>query len=155
MAASEHSFYSSKTASRFLRILYADDVFELRELARLSFSREGHGIECVPDGEAAYDRLSTERGFDLVITDHHMPRMNGIELVMQMRAMNYPARIVVVSSELAPDVDAEYRRLNVDGILYKPVYPAALHDLLAHLFPGVSHARQTVMTANAGTPSRR
>lgn len=132
------------TAKRFLRILYADDVYELRELARLSFSREGHGIECLPDGEAALNRLTVERGFDLVITDHLMPRMNGLELVMHMRAMNHPARVVVVSSELAPEIDAAYRKLNVDGIIYKPVHPGMLRKLLNQLFPEIASAGKTV-----------
>jgi two-component system, chemotaxis family, chemotaxis protein CheY len=139
----------SSSDKRFLRVLYADDVDDLRELARLSFSREGHGIECVSDGMEACDRLAAEPGFDLVITDHHMPNMNGLELVMHLRAMNYSGRVVVVSSELAPSVDEEYRRLNVDGIIHKPVFPTMLRNLLAELFPNVVSATDNVTTTPA------
>lgn len=135
-------------AQRSLRILYAEDLSELRELARLSFSREGHRIECVTDGEVAYDRLAADRDFDLVITDHHMPMMNGLELVAELRALNHPARVIVVSSELSPAVDAEYRRMNVDAILYKPVHPGKLRTLFGQLFPDVRPATQTETPAN-------
>jgi CheY-like chemotaxis protein len=119
---------------RFLRILYADDLRELREVARISFSRDGHGIECVPDGSVALRRVTEDPHFDLVITDHHMPEMNGLDLVRALREIQFSGRILVFSSELSPDVAAEYRSLNVDRILYKPVFPSVLRQVLRELF---------------------
>jgi two-component system, chemotaxis family, chemotaxis protein CheY len=130
----------SATPKRFLRILYADDVRELRDVARISFSRDGHGIECLADGELALNRLIEDSTFDLVITDHHMPNMNGLELVRRLRELAYPGKIMVFSSELSPTVEEEYKRLQVDRILYKPVYPAMLREILAELFPGAMRA---------------
>jgi CheY-like chemotaxis protein len=123
------------TPRKFLRILYADDLCELRDVARLTLSREGHGIECVEDGQIALHRVLADPSFDLVITDHHMPNMTGLELVHGLRGNDYPGRIVIFSSELSPEVTADYRRLNVDRILYKPVYPSVLRGVLAELFP--------------------
>lgn len=125
---------SVPTPKRFLRILYADDVRELREVARISFSREGHGIECVADGLIALDRISADRGFDLLITDHHMPNMNGLDLVKGVRDLGFTGKIMVFSSELNPAVAAEYKKFNVDRILYKPVFPSVLRQTLAELF---------------------
>jgi two-component system chemotaxis response regulator CheY len=125
---------SSPAPKRFLRILYADDLSELRDLARLSFSRDGHGIECVVDGLAALNRIKADPAFDLVITDHHMPNMNGLELVRGLRAIGFAGKIMVFSSELNPDVAVEYQKENVDRILYKPVFPSALRFVLAELF---------------------
>ncbi|HVU26025.1 MAG TPA: response regulator [Opitutus sp.] len=42
----------SESFQRPLRILYADDMLELREVVRLALSRGGHQIECVADGPA-------------------------------------------------------------------------------------------------------
>ena len=125
---------------RFLRILYADDLRELREIARISFSRDGHGIECVDDGFVALNRVMADPGFDLVITDHHMPEMNGLEFVRGLRKLGFPGRVVVFSSELDPSVATEYRKLNVDRILYKPVFPSVLRQTIAELF-GDSRSR--------------
>lgn len=118
-----------------LRVLYADDMRELREVVRLSLSREGHNIETAEDGRQALDRLRADPSFELVITDHHMPRMNGLELVRELRALSFPGKIMVFSSEISAEVAAHYRQLGVDKILYKPVYPSALRHVLREIFP--------------------
>jgi two-component system, chemotaxis family, chemotaxis protein CheY len=123
------------SAKRFLRILYADDLCELRDIARISLSRDGHGIECVEDGQIALNRITADPSFDLVITDHHMPNMTGLALVTALRNMNFAGKIVVFSSELSPAIAAEYQRLKVDRILFKPVFPSVLRLAIAELFP--------------------
>jgi two-component system chemotaxis response regulator CheY len=138
---------SSPKAKRFLRILYADDMPELRDVARISFSREGHGIECVADGALALNRVMADPTFDLVITDHHMPNMNGLQLVARLREQEFPGKIMVFSSELSADASAEYRRLKVDRVLYKPVFPSVLRQTIAEMFPLAAHAAQTVSHA--------
>lgn len=125
-------------SKRFLRILYADDVRELRDVARISFSRDGHGIECVADGLLAINRVMADPNFDLVITDHHMPNMNGIEVVTRLRELSFPGKVMVFSSDLGSLAASEYERLKVDRIIYKPVYPSALRGIIAELFPGVA-----------------
>ncbi len=116
------------------RILYADDVKELRDIARLSLSRIGHSIECVEDGREALERvLPDPEAFDLVITDHHMPEMNGLELVKALRQTTYRGRLIVFCSELNPAVAKEYERLGADRLLYKPILPTTLRRLIAEL----------------------
>ena len=115
-------------------MLYADDMPELREVVRLSLTRDGHEIECAEDGLLALNRLTADSAFDLVITDHHMPNLNGLELVHALRERGFTGKIMVFSSELSTAIAADYQRLNVDRIVYKPVYPAALREILAELF---------------------
>jgi CheY-like chemotaxis protein len=124
---SEKSAVEKKTR----RVLYVDDMRELREVARLALSRVGHHVECVADGSDAFKLLSEKHdAFDIVISDHHMANMNGLELVMKLREMKYPGRIAVVSSEMGADIAEEYRRLGVDRILYKPVELSELRALV-------------------------
>jgi CheY-like chemotaxis protein len=113
------------------RVLYVDDMKELREVARLALSRVGHKVECVSDGALALELLKANpTAFDVVITDHHMETMNGLELVMRLREIHYPGVIAVVSSELNDDVEDEYRSLGIDRIYYKPVELAVLRSLV-------------------------
>lgn len=119
-----------------LRILYAEDLRDLREVARMALTRDGHTIECVADGALALARIqATPHSFDLLITDHHMPNMNGLELVTALRALPFSAKIVVFSSELSPNVSYAYQQLAVDRILPKPIFPSELRQVLAELFP--------------------
>lgn len=126
---------SSPVGKRCVRILYVDDLKELRDVARISFGRDGHQIECFADGALALGRIVTDGGFDLVITDHHMPNMNGLEFVTRLRALHFPGKIMVFSSEVSDSVARRYRELHVDRILYKPIFPSVLRQNLAELFP--------------------
>ena len=120
---------------KMIRILYADDMRELREVARIALTREGHLIECVGDGQQALDRVvASPDAYDLVITDHHMPHLNGIELVTHLRTLPYSGKILIFCSELSPAVTETYNMLKVDRILYKPVFPSELRQVLADLF---------------------
>ncbi len=127
---------TTKNPGRSLRVLYAEDLGALRELMRLVLVPEGHQLETCTDGSAACERLVRgPHDFDLLITDHHMPVMNGLELVRAVRLMPFTGRIIVFSSELNPAIHEEYMRLKVDQVLAKPVRPAALRSLLAQMFP--------------------
>ena len=117
-----------------LRVLYADDMRELRQLLEVVLGRDGHKVESVPDGNLALELLkSNPAAYDVVITDHHMPTVSGLELVARLRAMNFKGRIIVFSSELSEEVDATYRQHKVDFILPKPVFPSELRALFATL----------------------
>ena len=132
-----HDFASpSPESQKGIRILYAEDVRELRELARIVFSRDRHTVECVEDGTDALVRIAAASdAYDLIVTDHHMPRMNGLDLVLQIRQLPYKGKIMVFSSELNPAIATEYRKLGVDRILFKPVYPSFLRQALVEMFP--------------------
>jgi two-component system chemotaxis response regulator CheY len=113
-------------------VLYADDLLELRELMQLVLMRDGHTLEAFADASLALPRIEAAPGdFDVVITDHHMPVMNGLEFVQHLRQTPYAGRILVFSSELAPAVREAYLALGVDHVLAKPVLPAELRRLLA------------------------
>lgn len=64
----------------------------------------------------------------IVITDHDMPLMNGIQLVeaIQKKESNRTVPIIVVSSKLNEEITKKYLRLGVDKIISKPVE----HNLL-------------------------
>jgi two-component system, chemotaxis family, chemotaxis protein CheY len=125
---------TSSNAVKTFRILYADDMRELRDLAVITLGRDGHSVECVKDGQAALARISANpAAFDLLITDHHMPNMNGLELINQVRASAYRGKIIIFCSELSPDVNQAYVDLGVDEILYKPILPSELRRVLAKL----------------------
>ena len=122
------------TNTKTFRILYAEDMRELRDLAMITLGRDGHLVECVKDGQAALGRLTMEPdAFNLLITDHHMPNMNGLELVQQVRKLPYKGKIIVFCSELSQEVNQAYCELNVNEILYKPILPSELRSVLARL----------------------
>jgi two-component system, chemotaxis family, chemotaxis protein CheY len=117
-----------------LRVLYADDMRELRQLMEIVLGRDGHRVDSVPDGHLALDLIrKSPSAYDVVITDHHMPTISGLELVARLRDMKFPGKIIVFSSELSTEVDDSYRRYKVDHILPKPIFPSDLRAIFATL----------------------
>ncbi len=126
---------SNPTATKPLRILYADDMRQLREFMTIMLGREGHQVATVQDGAEALDWIErSPDDFDLLITDHHMPRLNGLELVRAVRQLPFAGKVIVFSSELSEQVHDRYRRLTVDLILPKPIFPVTFRQLLNQLY---------------------
>ena len=84
-----------------------------------TLSDRGHEIECCDNGEAALQAIS-DNAYDVLITDNDMPRMNGLNLVRELRRIKNPIRIVVTSGYLESEVEAEYRALGIERFLPKP-----------------------------------
>lgn len=131
------------------RVLYAEDMFALRILLQETLGRDGHEIHCCEHGEAAWQMLSAQPDrFDLLITDHHMPVLNGLGLVQRLRTSGiFAGKIVVFSSELSEEVDQAYRDLAVDCILKKPVLRQTLRRVLASLWRDPALSRSTAPAA--------
>ncbi len=122
---------ANEVGRRTRRVLYVDDMRELREVAQLALTSVGHKVECVADGAEAFDRIvSSSSAYDIVISDHHMAGLNGIGLVIKLREIGYSGKIAIVSSELNREVADEYHQLGVSRILYKPVELTDLRSLV-------------------------
>jgi two-component system chemotaxis sensor kinase CheA len=66
-------------------VLVVDDQFTVRELQRSILEASGYRVETARDGREAWERLSSQPGIDLVVTDLEMPEMDGFELVTAIR----------------------------------------------------------------------
>jgi len=70
--------------TRRKRVLVVDDSFTVRELQRKLLDHHGYDVEVAVDGMDGWNALRGG-GFDLVVSDIDMPRMDGIELVRRIR----------------------------------------------------------------------
>jgi CheY-like chemotaxis protein len=119
---------------RVLRIVHLDDMRDLCEIVKVSLGRDGHVVESFSDGVSALRRIEADpKGVDLFISDHHMPRMNGLEVVRQLRRISFPGKIFIYSSEIDEDVNKLYLDLNVDRVMSKPILLPELRALLTDL----------------------
>lgn len=128
------------------RILHADDEQLIRAFIDEALHFLGYEVVGVTDGDAALRRLAHE-AFDVVITDHHMPIMGGLELVRALRRQDFGGRIYVLSGSLAAADRREYEALGVDGIAAKPLGLMELDLLLKQ--SGATHT-STSSTAATG-----
>jgi len=71
--------------------------------------------------------------FDIIITDHRMPRMTGLDLVRRLRKQNFGGKIFVLSAYLSDEVIHAYQQLGVDMMMTKPFDFDELQDAMAVL----------------------
>ena len=83
--------------------------------------------------------MAAKNKFDVVITDHRMPRSGGLELVRKLRQRNYRGKIVVLSAYLSPEHVGTYEELEVDEIVGKPFDSAELRKVIANLEEELSY----------------
>jgi len=128
-----------KRGSRSLRILLAEDNPINALLTRELLRRRGHEIKEVTSGESAISVMAEER-FDLMLTDIHMPGLDGIEATRRIRADEIAAGrprtpIVALTADVLETGKRACQEAGMDGFLSKPVDPAELDSMLAELFP--------------------
>ena len=58
--------------------------------------------------------------FDVVITDHRMPGMTGLELVRRLKAQAFGGKILVLSAYLSDEAISAYEEAGVDMMMTKP-----------------------------------
>ena len=75
---------SAAGTPRTPRILVVDDSITVRELERHLLQSQGYEVDVAVDGIEGWNALRLG-GYDLVISDIDMPRLNGIELVKKIR----------------------------------------------------------------------
>jgi CheY-like chemotaxis protein len=103
---------TQQTATKRLRVLLVDDSPIARATESALVRALGHHVEEAQDGEEALARL-TAQGFDVVLTDIQMPKMDGFTLTRTLKANPHSARIpVIILSSLASPED---RRRGVDA----------------------------------------
>jgi len=108
-------------AKPLARILHAEDQPIVADAIELVLGDAGYAVERAADGVEALDKIkAAPTAFDLLLTDDHMPNMNGVDLVRALRAMNFPGKIIVLSGVIDSPKHRAYAELGVRTIIEKP-----------------------------------
>ena len=104
-----------------MNILAVEDETALVQLLALVLGGPNCKVATASNGEKALAKIAAaKKPFDLVITDHLMPRISGLELVRRLRERKFGGKVVVLSAHLGPDNINAYRQLGVDSMINKP-----------------------------------
>src|SRR3982751_1126022 len=104
-----------------LRILTVEDEPAVTHMLALILGGPGAKITNACDGWMALMKIgAAAQPFDVIITDHRMPRMNGLDLVRWLRLRTLAGQIIVLSAYLTKENIQAYEELQVDMMLAKP-----------------------------------
>ena len=89
-----------------LRVLMAEDETLAAEVLAEGLIDAGFSVLSAADGQAALELATTGPGFDVLLTDLRMPRLDGRELIARLRA-RWPGLPVVVMTGFPPPSGAD------------------------------------------------
>ena len=107
------------------RILVVDDDSDLRLLYTNALTKPGYQVDAVEDGVAAWEALQAYN-YNLLITEHSLPKLNGVELVRKLRAARMDVPVVMAAVRLPTRDLALDPLLQLAAVLPKPFYISEL-----------------------------
>ncbi len=103
-------------------VLFVDDSPFFRKRMQDALGRENYDVFAVSDGAEAIDWIERHPPVDLVITDLHMPNLDGVGLIGRLRAHRAyrKAPIFVLTSGAEPEEKARVRAAGATAWILKP-----------------------------------
>jgi DNA-binding response OmpR family regulator len=118
------------------QILVVGEDPAARDWVARTVARAGFRADTASDGETGWNAFLNS-AYDLVITDHKMPKLTGLELIVRIRSFSLEPPCIVISGNL-PEVESILKQLvGPNAILAKPFSPAELIEkVYSHLLHG-------------------
>lgn len=128
-----------------LSILAVDDTpMNLKVLTKL-LKDTGASLDTAASGAEALKRTSEKR-YDLILMDHQMPGMDGIECLHRIReqadGLNRDSKIVCLTANVGADMERLYMQEGFDGYLEKPIRGKVLEAEIMRLVPDLTKGGQ-------------
>lgn len=111
-----------------VKILIAEDSEAMRKYIRSVLTPQCFQIIDVPNGNQALEVLKSQPDIDLLIVDHSMPGLTGVEVVKILRQKMHYNEIVIIglSADVRGSLSAMFIKHGADDFLRKPFYPEEL-----------------------------
>lgn len=116
-------------------LLIIDDDYDIVSLIKISLEKGGFSTSCFTDPISALEEFrSHSANYDLVISEVRMPRMNGYELIQQIKKLRQDIKILIISAfEFDIDFPGNFSRSDVDEFIEKPISLYKLNKIVRTL----------------------
>ena len=130
-ALAEHMEDGEAAPTAPARVLVVDDEKMVRSVLKKLLVLKGHSVHAVGSGQEALSLLK-EEAFDLVITDHGMPEMNGRQLATRIRRRTPALPLILLTGDTEIDEATEA----VDAVVGKPFQVDQIERHIQRLLTG-------------------
>ena len=119
-----------------MSILVVDDSDTMRRIITTALKEIGlKNVTKADDGDSAWETLQRQ-DFDLILSDHKMPKMSGEELLKRVRESNRHKRIpfIMITAEAFHENVMNAVKLGVSNYIVKPFNPKQLLEKILKVF---------------------
>ncbi|WP_049945762.1 DegV family protein [Butyrivibrio sp. LC3010] len=128
----KHAYECSFTAPEASVLIVDDNEMNLEVERKLLLGTKMH-IDVATSGEKALEATVDTR-YDIILMDHLMPEMDGIECLNQIRnqvgGLNQQTPVIILTANAGSDNKELYSHAGFDGYLVKPVSGEALEEMM-------------------------
>lgn len=112
-----------------MKILLAEDTLDLNKVITSMLEMQGFVVDSAVDGAQALE-LALSNGYDGIILDIMMPKMNGLEVLKEIRRRNIVTPVLMLTAKAEVDDRVEGLDAGADDYLTKPF---AMKELMARV----------------------
>jgi heavy metal response regulator len=102
-----------------MKILFVEDDKGIARFVKKGFLENAFSVDLAPDGEEGL-RLVLQRGYDLIILDIMLPKMDGVEVLKRLRAMAIHTPVIFLTAKDSESDIVQGLNLGADDYLTKP-----------------------------------
>jgi two-component system chemotaxis response regulator CheY len=108
------------------RVLVIDDSASVRQQIRTTLAGAGYDVVEALDGVDGLEKLRTLTDIDLALCDVNMPRMTGLELMLEVQRQGLSTPVLMLTTEGQPSLIRRARDAGAKGWIVKPFKPELL-----------------------------
>jgi DNA-binding response OmpR family regulator len=102
------------------RVLIVDDEPDAVELLREFLTAKGYEVLAASDGEEALHKVKEDRPH-LILLDVRMPKMNGLEVLKQVREIDHEVGVIMVTAVNEEETGRQALKLGAFDYITKPL----------------------------------
>jgi len=114
---------------RETNVLVVDDEKTVCNSCKKILTQAGYQVDVASSGQEALDKLRGN-GFDVVITDWKMPKMNGLEVAREVKREKPEVAVIIITGYPSVESSMEAIRSGVADYVTKPFTPEELSDAM-------------------------
>ena len=124
-------------------ILMVDDDKSIRQFCAQALVDHGYRVDTAEDGAAAWDALQIN-DYNLLITDHGMPKVTGVELLQKLYDAHLALPVIMATGTLPEAEFTQCPWLLPDATLLKPYTTAELLETVKEVLRATNGAREWI-----------
>jgi CheY-like chemotaxis protein len=121
----------SPSSGQGARILYLDDEEPLVALMTRLLKKKGYDPAGFEIAEEAIEAIKNDpKAFDLIVTDHNMPGMSGLDFAAEVHKIAPDLPIILTSGFVSTELQARADEQGVKAVIYKPATVAEFSEVI-------------------------